>query len=146
MHVDSTKIHMSLLRQACFCIVVRYRMPPAECIGEFPSGRPCTLGKHGKVQLHGDGKCKKCHEKRCRSHCCCARTGILQGRARGRACANRALLVRAKAAARPPLPGVELPLQIDWLRHPAKGHFRCDLPNWRTRWTLRSSHTRPCHT
>ena len=77
-------------------------MPPAECEGEFPSGRPCTLGKNGKVQLHGSGKCKKCHEKRCRSHCRCARTGISRGRARRRARANRAVLARAKVAARPP--------------------------------------------
>jgi hypothetical protein len=106
---SATSLYASLMHSSRFfpkrsAQKLVHTMPPAECEGEFHSGRPCTLGKNGKVQLHGNGKCRKCHEKRCRSHCRCARTGLLQGRARGRARANLAVLGRAKAAARPPPP------------------------------------------
>jgi hypothetical protein len=67
----------------------------ATCDGTWPDKQPCTVGKHGAVQLRG--KCKRCHEKRCRSHCRCARQGTLIGRQ----CARPSAVAKAKPKAAP---------------------------------------------
>ena len=85
--------------RSCVVQTSAVAMPSAECVGDLPSGRPCSLGKHGgKVKLKGTGRCKKCQEKRCRIHCRCARLGRLHGRARGRAKG----LAKARLARPPP--------------------------------------------
>ena len=78
-------------------------MPSATCDGALPSGRRCCLGTNGgAVQLKGNGKCRRCHEKRCRSHCKCARLGRLHGRAQARPKhAGPRAVPKAKAAAAP---------------------------------------------
>ena len=78
------------------------------CRGTWPDQRPCTLGKRGVVQLRG--KCKRCTEKRCRSHCRCARQGTLTGRECARV--GAAAKAKAKAESAPRIVPVNQPLAL----------------------------------
>jgi hypothetical protein len=58
-----------------------------ECLGDKITGKGCTLSLKYPGQPKrrgGNGKCKRCKEKRCADHCKCAREGKLTGRKKGR--------------------------------------------------------------
>lgn len=71
---------------------------PAYCQGCYPSGRTCRASRsHPGQKATIKGPCSKCHERRCRRHCQCYRTGVAIGRSAPRS-------GRAEAA---PCPSVE---------------------------------------
>jgi hypothetical protein len=67
------------------CIQFAFSMTSkgASCLGELPSKARCTLGKGGNP-IFIPGRCKRCTEKRCRTHCKCGRKGTAKGRSAGR--------------------------------------------------------------
>ena len=60
-------------------------MPACRCSGVLRTETPCKLSRaHSGKPIQIRGPCKKCKERRCRTHCRCGRKGLALGRESGR--------------------------------------------------------------
>jgi hypothetical protein len=102
-------------------------MPTPLCRGVF-GGAPCALSRAnpgGPIQIRG--RCSRCNERRCRSHCRCARNGWVTGWQAGRPGPKAAPKAIAKAKAKafaappppPPPPPVIAPIAVPPVGRPA---------------------------
>ena len=98
-------------------------MPAPECCGDFQTNSACTLSRvRPGCPMQIRGKCDRCAERRCRTHCRCGRNGWATGQAAGRpsplgiaqakpqAKAQAKAKAHAVAAPAPAVPPVILPV------------------------------------
>ena len=76
-------------------------MPDQRCKGDLHSGARCKLSRVRRNEpISIRGPCDKCHERRCKTHCRCGRTGMAKGRSAPRP-AQRQEVVRQVQAPQP---------------------------------------------
>ena len=95
--------HFSFVLGSSYRFASCAQMPGhTHCVGIIHSGLQCTLSrKHPGQPISLRAPCTRCHERRCRTHCRCGRTGTAVGRAGGRPAPKAAAAPQPKAKAKP---------------------------------------------